>query len=150
MSRMVKGLVSLVVIVLLAGVIGASLVSADQPTPTPPNGPQAVYNLFVSKLAAALGKSEADTKAALTTAEKGMVDEALKQGKITQQQADQAKLRIDQGGSFGPMGPMMRSGRQGMGPGGRAPAKASAQVAMAPWVGCRSSADRRPWLISWA
>ena len=100
MNRYVKVLIGLVVVALLAGVVAISVASADTPTPTPtpPAAHNTFYNEFVNKLATILGKTPQDTQAAITQAQKDVVSDAVKQGKITQQQADKIDQRIDKGG----------------------------------------------------
>lgn len=90
----------LLVVVILAGVVtGAAFASSDQP-----NRPDLgnLYQSFVSKLAANLGLGQDQVTAALDATKKQMLDEAVQQGKITQEQAD--KISSSKGFGFGGFG----------------------------------------------
>ncbi|MDD4237366.1 MAG: DUF2680 domain-containing protein [Desulfotomaculaceae bacterium] len=56
-----------------------------------------LYQDFVAKLAANLGMDQEQVTAALDTTKKQMLDEAVQQGKMTQEQADKIAARKDGG-----------------------------------------------------
>lgn len=93
-----KVLMGLAVVAVLAGVVAISVAFAETPTPTATPDHKTFYSEFIDKLAAVLGKTPQETQAAITQAQKDLVNDALKQGKITQQQADKAIQSIDKGG----------------------------------------------------
>jgi polyhydroxyalkanoate synthesis regulator phasin len=62
----------------------------------------AVYQSFVSKFAANLGVSQDKVTEALETTKKQMLDEAVQQGRLTQEQADKIAANKDLG--FGGLG----------------------------------------------
>lgn len=113
-------------LVVLAGVVGGGIVMA-QGTPTP-NGTQAAPTApvkgpdrqqqmddYLQKLAANLGIDASKLKDALKKTALDEIDQALKDGKITQDQHDKAKSAIENGDGlfFGPGIGKMR------GPGGK-------------------------------
>jgi len=89
-------------IAVLVGVLGIGVALAADPTPTASTN---YHDVFVSKLAAALGIADQQKVAnAIVTARNQTIDEAVKNGQITQQQADwmkQHQQQMHQGG-FGP------------------------------------------------
>ena len=90
-------------------------------TPTPPQPPQSsAYNqTFWQTLADKLGTSVDKVQQAIPDALKAVVAQALKDGKLTQTQADDANTRIDKQLFDKPMfGPFWGEGRHGMGRGG--------------------------------
>ena len=126
------------VIVLVAGVIGAVVVSAQSPTPTPTSPAKSIPGkAFADRVAGILGVDPAKVEAAFAQAQKDMQNEALKSrldaavkaGKITQAQEDQylqwwnsrPNVQIGPNGKMGPMmggGMAPRGGFHGMpGPG---------------------------------
>lgn len=103
--------------VAIAAVVGGTAAFAQSsPTATPTNrpSPQQRAQDFLNDFASKLGKSPAEVVAAFKAAEKDRVAQAVKDGRLTQQQADQINQRIDQsqGLPFGGFG-------FGHGPGGR-------------------------------
>jgi len=89
---------------LAAVIIGIVAVEAA-PSPSPSaSGAKNYAQVFVDKLAAILHLNSTQTKDALKQAELQTVDQLLKDGKITQQQADAMKARINAGQGLGPMG----------------------------------------------
>src|ERR1700738_4813388 len=89
---------------LAAVIIG---VVAVQAAPSPSASPTASKNYaqgFVDKLAGILGLSSAKTQDALKQAQLQTVDQMLKDGQITQAQADAMKARINAGQGLGPIG----------------------------------------------
>src|SRR5436189_189524 len=89
---------------LAAIIIGIVAVEAA-PSPSPSaSGSKNYAQVFVDKLAAILHLNSTQTKDALKQAELQTVDQMLKDGKITQQQADAMKARINAGQGLGPLG----------------------------------------------
>ena len=87
-----------------AVLIGIVAVEAA-PSPSPSaSGSKNYAQVFVDKLAAILHLNSTQTKDALKQAELQTVDQMLKDGKITQQQADAMKARINAGQGLGPIG----------------------------------------------
>ncbi len=117
MLRRYKLLVGLGLVVLV-GVLGIGIALAAGPTagPTPTSG-MMDHQAFVAKVAQKLGVSEQKLNEAMGSAHTEMLDEAVKAGQITQQQADQMKKHMEQTGSgAGMMGSnsgMMGSGATG-------------------------------------
>ena len=102
MNRMTKTLIaSLMAIVLLgSGLLGGVALAQ---TPTPPNPPSSQSaespspgDVFWSALAAKLNVSVDNLKAAFRDAAKAVVTQLVKDGKLTQTQADKLNQRIDQ------------------------------------------------------
>ena len=86
---------------LAAVIIGVAAVEA---APSPSASPTASKNyaqVFVDKLAGILHLTPAQTQDALKQAQLQTVDQMLKDGKITQQQADAMKARINAGEGLG-------------------------------------------------
>ncbi len=89
---------------LAAVIIGVAAVEA---APSPSASPTASKNyaqVFVDKLAGILHLTPAQTQDALKQAQLQTVDQMLKDGKITQQQADAMKARINAGQGLGGFG----------------------------------------------
>lgn len=88
-------------------------VSAQTPSPTP--SAQSVvpsntlWNSFLDKLAAALNIQRSALDSAIVSAGTSTADEAVQQGTLTQEQADQLKSRIQ----AGDIGSLFRGGRGG-------------------------------------
>lgn len=105
--------VAAVVAVILVAVV-ATAALAQTPTPgTESNGQGVKYGqVFLDKLAALLNIDRSKLDSAIKDAGKQTADEAVKNGDLTQSQADKVKERIDQGqpgwfgmpGCFGKMG----------------------------------------------
>src|SRR5207245_9788106 len=68
------------------------------------SGSKNYVQVFVDKLAGILHLTPAQTKDALKQAELQTVDQMLKDGQITRQQADAMKARINAGQGLGPIG----------------------------------------------
>lgn len=89
---------------LAAVIIGVIAVQAA-PSPTPSaSGSKNYAQVFVDKLAGILGLTPAKTQDALKQAQLQTVDQMLKDGQITQSQADAMKARINAGQGLGPIG----------------------------------------------
>src|SRR5438270_8712411 len=89
---------------LAAIIIGIVAVEAA-PSPSPStSGTKNYAQVFVDKLAAILHLTPTQTRDALKQAELQTVDQMLKDGRITQQQADALKARINAGQGLGPIG----------------------------------------------
>src|SRR2546428_9896954 len=89
---------------LAAIIIGIVAVEAA-PSPSPSaSGSKNYAQVFVDKLAAILHLNSTQTRDALKQAELQTVDQMLKDGTITQQQADAMKARINAGQGLGPLG----------------------------------------------
>jgi hypothetical protein len=89
---------------LAAVVIGVAAVEAA-PSPSPSTtGSKNYAQVFVDKLAGILGLTPAKTQDALKQAQLQTVDQMLKDGQITQAQADAMKARINAGQGLGPIG----------------------------------------------
>ncbi|MHB1132928.1 MAG: hypothetical protein ACYC4L_11125 [Chloroflexota bacterium] len=97
---------------LAAGIVAALLALAAvgaafaQATPTPPAGAEQARTsygqVFLDKLAAALGISRDELNAAAKTAAGQTVDQAQQDGKLTPERADRLRERIEQGNGFSP------------------------------------------------
>ena len=88
-------------VAVLVGALGIGAAFAADPTPTPSTN---YHSVFVSKLAQALGVDQSKVDPALTQARDATIDQAVKDGQITQQQADWMKQRLQQAqaAGFGP------------------------------------------------
>jgi len=92
---------------------------AQTPTPPQPSQSSAYNQTFWQTLADKLGTSVDKVQQAIRDALKAVVAQALKDGKLTQTQADDANTRIDKQLFDKPMfGPFWGEGRHGMGRGG--------------------------------
>jgi len=94
------GAILLAVVIVTVAIAGVSFASSSQSNET------AVSDLcqsFISKLAANLGVDQDKVTAALEATKKQMLDEAVQQGKITQEQADKISSSVKGGlcGGFG-------------------------------------------------
>ncbi len=102
----------------VAAMVGTAYAQTPTPTPAPGQAGASYQQLFLDKLAAALGTTTDKLKAAITQARNDTVDQAVKDGKLTQQQADQIKARSADGHlGFGFGGPGFDGQGRG-GPGG--------------------------------
>ena len=119
-------LVAGVALVITASAAGlpAGLVAAASPSPKPAESPDAARaqycQTFVNNFAAALGKKPADVQAAAQKAFGQTLDQAVKDGKLTQARADQMKQKAASGSLCSGM-PLGRLGEQragGHAPGG--------------------------------
>lgn len=101
MSKRMKILAGTLAVVVLAGVLVAGTVLAQEPTPTA--GPGEYAQAFIGKVAQTLGLSETEVTDAFTQAATEVIQQAVDDGRITQDQADQIIQRIEEGG-FGGFG----------------------------------------------
>src|SRR2546421_9244774 len=90
--------------VLAAVIIGVIAVEAAPSPSASPTTSKNYAQVFVDKLAAILHLTPTQTQDALKQAELQTVDQMLKDGQITQQQADALKAKINAGQGLGPMG----------------------------------------------
>lgn len=106
------GSILLVVFILAGAMSGIAFADTNTDKPDMPDM-TAMYQDFVSKFADNLGVSEDEVTAALEETQIQMIDEAVEEGTLTQEQADQMTEKIESGevcGLFGLGG--------GPGPGG--------------------------------
>lgn len=118
MSKRFGVLVAAGVLVLVIGAFFATMTFAAD-TPQQPSGtPQALVQEFFDKLASKLGISSSQLQQAVTSTEDDIINEQVQQGKITQQQGDALKQKIDQGPSSEgfPLGGLFKG--EGFGRGG--------------------------------
>ena len=98
-------------------VLGAFGVAAAQTAPTAQTATN-YHQVYLSKLAQLLGVDQAKLESSMTQAQSQTLDQAVKDGRLTQQQADWMKQHMQQaqqgGAGFGPG--MMRGGFGGRGP----------------------------------
>jgi len=105
MRKSFKVLSLAVGVVMLVGALGIGTAFAADPPATPTD----YFTAFMGKVAQNLGVDQQKLTDAFTKARSDMIDEAVKNGQITQAQADWMKQRQQQYG-FGPGfagGPMM-------------------------------------------
>jgi len=93
------GAILLAVVVFAGAVAGVAFANSDQSQNAVLDN---LYQNFVSKLAANLGVDQDKVTAALDATKKQMLDEAVQQGKLTQEQAD--KIASSKGFGFGMFG----------------------------------------------
>jgi polyhydroxyalkanoate synthesis regulator phasin len=89
---------------LAAVVIGVAAVEAAPSPSASPSTSKNYVQVFVDKLAGILHLTPTQTQDALKQAELQTVDQMLKDGQITQQQADALKAKINAGQGLGPIG----------------------------------------------
>ena len=99
--------------VAILGMLTAGCPLAGAAKAANPQGPANPGQVFLDKLAGALGIDRTKLDTALKTAANQTVDQALQEGQITQQQADQMRSRISQGFPF--FGMKMGGGKNGAG-----------------------------------
>jgi hypothetical protein len=92
--------------------IGAAAIAAS-PSPSPSPTGDNPGQIFVQKLAGILHLSPSQTSADLKQAELQTIDQMVKDGKLTQAQADRIKQRIQSGQGPGPFFGFPRGGRFG-------------------------------------
>ncbi len=112
-SRKIIASIAVVVVVGAVATIGVgayavkTVLAQTAPTQTPnaqsPSSTASQYeNLFLQNLAQQLGTTVDKLKAAITSAAGSVIDQAQKDGKITQSQADQLKQKVANGNFPGP------------------------------------------------
>ena len=118
-------------VIALAAVILVTIAAGAAMRSSNPQSPADSGQVFLNKLAGVLGIDRAKLDAALKTAANQTVGQALQEGQITQQQADQMRSRISQGFPF--FGIKIGGGKNGAGGGFKATLKPLADVlGMAP------------------
>jgi hypothetical protein len=119
MCKSVKILSVTLGVLLLLGILGAGAAFAQTPAPTTATD---WHSAFLGKVAKILGVEEQKLTDAFTQARSETIDEAVKDGQMTQEQADWMQQRIEQAqqGGFGPgVGGPMHGGTRGGPMGGR-------------------------------
>jgi len=105
MKRVFKIMVGTLAVVLLLGVVAVSAAFAADPPATAPTTPTDYYNVFTGKVAKILGIDQKKLADAYTQAQTETIDQMVKDGRIT---ADQAKFMKDRAAwaqaNGGPMG----------------------------------------------
>jgi len=86
-------LASALVVVLLAAGAGGAVALAQGPTPTPPGGKAGIGQLYLQSLASRLGTTLDKLQQAMKDARTDATNNAVKQGLITQAQADKMLQR---------------------------------------------------------
>lgn len=117
MKRGFKAIVAALGAALLLGAVAAGTAFAADPPTNAPANPIDYYNVFTSKVASILGVDQKKLTDATTEARNETIDQMVKDGRIT---ADQAKFMKDRaaqlqanGGPWGFGGGPMRGGRFG-------------------------------------
>lgn len=113
-------------VIVLGGAVGGGIVMAagnQTPTPTPSTAPndnhQQQIDDYINKLAANLGIDASKLKDAMKQTALDELDQAVKDGKLTQTQADNIRQRIESGDTYFGLGGFAGHGGK-FGPGGRA------------------------------
>lgn len=106
-----KGLLKIAAVVAVLGVV-AVIVSGAVTSAQEGDGP---IGTFVEKLAAKLGIGEDKLKTAIEETQSEMIDEAVAEGRLTEEQAERLKERAGEGGFFGFPGRGLGHGRWGAG-----------------------------------
>lgn len=112
------GGILLALVLIVGAVAGTAFATTDNKADSPV---ATLYQDFVAKLAANLGIDQDELTTAIDTTKQQMLDEAVQEGKITQEQADKIAERKDRGfcgfgfndgrmGNKGKMGPEGRLG----------------------------------------
>ncbi len=97
-----KPLAVLGVVGVLAAVVVAGTAFAQTPTPTPNQQAKANYqNFFLDRVASILGIDRSKLDSALGQAKNDTIDQAAKDGRITQDQANRLKSQPNNGFGFG-------------------------------------------------
>jgi len=97
----VKKVLLMLVALALVGVFAGAALAQDATTPKRPDAKAPAYfQSFLEKFASILGVDKDKVVAAAKEAGKQVVDEAVQQGRMTPEQADRIKSKIDQGRFF--------------------------------------------------
>ncbi|MBM4419317.1 MAG: hypothetical protein FJ033_13560, partial [Chloroflexi bacterium] len=107
---------------------GAAYAQTAPPRPGARPNPAAKHEEMLAAIAAKLGKTVDEVKAALAAVHKDQLDAAVAEGRLTREQADQMLERMKNGPGPGFPGPMGQGGGPGFkgpphGPGGMAPGR---------------------------
>jgi hypothetical protein len=101
----------------IAGIGALTLASAlslgtalAQPPDTSSAGPS-MFQSFVSKLSAKLGKSEAEVQAAIAESQRELLEDVIQRGGVPPERADQLRARLQNGPA--PFSPLQRFGHRG-------------------------------------
>lgn len=102
MTKKKIALITLVAFVLVTLLAGIALAQTGDNQNKNQSGPPALWQTFLGKLAANLGVDQERLQEALQQTTQQVVDEAVQQGKITPEQAEKIKARLQNApGSFG-------------------------------------------------
>src|ERR1700754_2719669 len=93
--RIAIGAAGLVVLAGSGGAYAATQSATPTPTPTTKPDPSAQQKAFLDDVAKRLNVTSDQLTSALKGAAEDQIDQAVKDGKLTQDQADQAKKRIE-------------------------------------------------------
>jgi ribosomal protein S13 len=98
-------------LVVLVGVLTVATVAAQ--TPTPPTNRQSLVSDFLGKVARNLGIDQSRLEAAIKQAALQTIDEQQAAGKLTPEQAQRLRDRINSGQGLGHFGPPLGAGLKG-------------------------------------
>jgi len=98
-KRKVTAILALIGAVAAIAVVGNAL--AQTPTAAPGQAKTSYFNVFMDKLAESLGVTRDKLNSAFIDARNATVDQAVKDGKLSQQQADKIKSNSNVGPGFG-------------------------------------------------
>src|SRR3972149_407809 len=104
MKRLLIVIAAMAALGLGAVAIGGAITSAQE-------GDGGPIGTFIAKLAEKLGVSEDELKTAIKDTRIEMIDEAVADGRLTQEQADRLKERVEEGGIGFGFGPRFGEGR---------------------------------------
>jgi polyhydroxyalkanoate synthesis regulator phasin len=113
MSRNKKKLLLAAALAVVAALAVGAAALAASPSPSPSPSGENPGQIFVQKLAGILHLSPSQTSADLKQAELQTIDQMVKDGQLTQAQADRMKQRIQAGQGPGPFFGVPRPGRFG-------------------------------------
>jgi hypothetical protein len=127
---------------------GAAYAQTATPTPGARPNPAAKHEAMLAAIAAKLGKSVDELKAAMAAVHKDQLDAAVAAGRLTREQADRMLERMQNGPGLGFPGPIGRGVGPGFkggphGPGGMGPGRGAGPLAV---PGLASAADLATFL----
>ncbi|MEW6276311.1 MAG: Fis family transcriptional regulator [Bacillota bacterium] len=93
-------LIAFALVTLFAGIALAQTGERQSPDKQNQSGPPVLWQTFLGKLAANLGVDQERLQEAIRQTTQQMVDEAAQQGKITPEQAEKIKARLQNGPGF--------------------------------------------------